>query len=78
MSGCTNGHAIRLQQSKYVTLRRLTITGARGQAIALLGKRKSEQAPMWVAATELPVSPSHLLSRSRGSVNVSALLLTYT
>src|SRR5437667_4683700 len=24
-----------------------------------MGKRKSEQAPMWVAATELPVSPGH-------------------
>jgi transposase len=24
-----------------------------------MGKRTSEQAPMWVAATELPVSPSH-------------------
>jgi len=24
-----------------------------------MGKRKSEQAPMWVAATELPISPGH-------------------
>jgi len=24
-----------------------------------MGKRKSEQAPMWIAATELPVSPGH-------------------
>ena len=24
-----------------------------------MGKRTSEQAPLWVAATELPVSPSH-------------------
>jgi len=36
-SACTNGHAIRFQQSKVVTLRGLTITGAGGQAIALLG-----------------------------------------
>jgi len=43
-SGCTNGHAIRLQQSKYVTLRGLTITGAGGQAIALLGGNNQSQA----------------------------------
>ena len=24
-----------------------------------MGKRKSEQAPMWVSATDLPVSPGH-------------------
>ena len=24
-----------------------------------MGKRTSEQAPLWVAATDLPVSPSH-------------------
>ncbi|HKF69392.1 MAG TPA: hypothetical protein VKB36_22765, partial [Vicinamibacterales bacterium] len=24
-----------------------------------MGKRKSEQAPMWMATTELPVSPGH-------------------
>ena len=24
-----------------------------------MGKRKSEQAPMWVPTTELPVSPGH-------------------
>src|SRR5215831_10791407 len=24
-----------------------------------MGKRKSEQGPMWIAATELPVSPGH-------------------
>jgi hypothetical protein len=34
---CTAGHAIRLQQSRYVTIRGLTITGAGGQAISLLG-----------------------------------------
>jgi len=34
---CTNGFAIRLQQSKFITIRGLTITGAGGQAIALLG-----------------------------------------
>jgi hypothetical protein len=25
-----------------------------------MGKRKSEQASMWIPATELPVSPCHL------------------
>lgn len=34
---CTNGHAVRFQQSKFITLRGLTITGAGGQAISLLG-----------------------------------------
>jgi len=34
---CTNGFAIRLQQSKFITVRGLTITGAGGQAIVLLG-----------------------------------------
>ena len=24
-----------------------------------MGKRKSEQAPLWIAATELPMSPGH-------------------
>jgi len=34
---CTNGHAIRFQQSKFVTVRGLTITGAGGSAISLVG-----------------------------------------
>ena len=34
---CTNGHAIRLQRSRFVTIRGLTITGFGGQAIALQG-----------------------------------------
>jgi RHS repeat-associated protein len=34
---CTNGYAIRLQQSRYITIRGLTITGAGGQAISLMG-----------------------------------------
>jgi hypothetical protein len=37
VSQCTAGHAIRLQQSRYITIRGLTITGAGGQAISLLG-----------------------------------------
>jgi RHS repeat-associated protein len=37
VSQCTNGYAIRLQQSKFITIRGLTITGAGGEAIALLG-----------------------------------------
>lgn len=43
-SACTNGHAIRLQQSKFITLRGLTITGAGGQAIALLGGTNQNEA----------------------------------
>ena len=34
---CTGNHAIRLQQSKFITIRGLTITGTGGQAISLLG-----------------------------------------
>jgi len=37
VSQCTNGYAIRLQQSKFITIRGLTITGAGGQAISLMG-----------------------------------------
>ncbi len=41
---CTNGFAIRLQQSKFITVRGLTITGAGGQAISLLGGINQNQA----------------------------------
>jgi hypothetical protein len=34
---CTQGHAVRLQQSRFITIRGLTITGAGGAGIALLG-----------------------------------------
>ena len=34
---CAQGHAIRIQQSRFVTIRGLTITGAGGAAIALAG-----------------------------------------
>lgn len=34
---CTNGDAIKLSQSKFITIRGLTITGAGGQAISLQG-----------------------------------------
>ena len=34
---CMQGHAIRIQQSRFVTIRGLTITGAGGAGIALLG-----------------------------------------
>lgn len=37
VSQCTQGYAIRLQQSKFITIRGLTITGAGGEAIALMG-----------------------------------------
>ena len=34
---CVNGHAVRIRQSRFVTIRGLTITGAGGTAIALAG-----------------------------------------
>ena len=34
---CTQGQGILIQQSKFITIRGLTITGAGGQAISLLG-----------------------------------------
>ena len=37
VSQCVNGHAIRVRQSRFVTIRGLTITGAGGAAIALAG-----------------------------------------
>lgn len=44
VSQCTNGEAIRIQQSKFVTLRGLTITGAGGAAIWLMGGNNQNQA----------------------------------
>jgi hypothetical protein len=44
VSQCTNGYAIRLQQSKFITIRGLTITGAGGQAISLMGGNNQNQA----------------------------------
>ncbi|PYM17815.1 MAG: hypothetical protein DMD78_29125 [Candidatus Rokuibacteriota bacterium] len=44
MTQCTNSFAVRFQQSKFVTLRGLTITGAGGQAIALMGGNNANQA----------------------------------
>ena len=41
---CTNGYAIRLQQSKFITIRGLTITGAGGQAISLMGGNNQNEA----------------------------------
>ena len=40
---CTSGHAIRFQQSKFVTVRGVTITGAGGPAISLMGGNKQNQ-----------------------------------
>ncbi len=37
VSQCTQGYAIRLQQSKFITIRGLTITEAGGEGIALMG-----------------------------------------
>jgi len=37
VNSCTGGYAIRLQQSQFVTIQGLTITGAGGQAIELMG-----------------------------------------
>ncbi len=44
VTGCTNGHALRFRQSKFITLRGLTITGAGGQAISLLDGNNQNQA----------------------------------
>jgi hypothetical protein len=41
---CTNGHAIELQQSKFITIRGLVITGAGGPAVSLLGGSSQNQA----------------------------------
>jgi RHS repeat-associated protein len=41
---CTNGYAVQFQQSKYITLRGLTITGAGGQAVSLLGGNNQNSA----------------------------------
>ncbi|MBI3000673.1 MAG: PKD domain-containing protein [Deltaproteobacteria bacterium] len=41
---CTNGYAFRLQQSKFITMRGLTITGTGGQAISLMGGNNQNQA----------------------------------
>lgn len=43
-SVCTNGFAFRLQQSKFITIRGLTITGTGGQALELMGG--NNQCPM--------------------------------
>jgi len=40
---CTGNYAIRLQQSKFITIRGLTITGTGGQAISLLGGNNQNQ-----------------------------------
>jgi hypothetical protein len=44
VSQCTQGHAVRFQQSKFITLRGLTITGAGGQAISLMGGNNDNHA----------------------------------
>ena len=44
MGVCTNGQAIRLQQSKFITIRGLTITGSGGQAVQLMGGNNQNQA----------------------------------
>ncbi|PYN40220.1 MAG: hypothetical protein DMD95_22450, partial [Candidatus Rokuibacteriota bacterium] len=41
---CTHGHAVRLQQSKFITLRGFTISGAAGQAVSLLGGNNDNDA----------------------------------
>jgi RHS repeat-associated protein len=41
---CTNGFAFRLQQSKFITIRDLTITGTGGQAVELFGGNNQNQA----------------------------------
>jgi parallel beta-helix repeat protein len=44
VSQCTNGHAVRFQQSRFVTLRGFTITGAGGAAIWLMGGNNENEA----------------------------------
>jgi len=44
VSQCTNGYAIRLQQSKFITIRGLVITQAGGQAISLMGGNNQNEA----------------------------------
>src|SRR5213593_3071578 len=44
VGACTSGHAIRFQRSKFVTVRGLTITGAGGSAISLVGGNNQNQA----------------------------------
>jgi hypothetical protein len=44
VSRCTQGQAIRLLQSKFITIRGLTITGAGGEAIALMGGNNRNEA----------------------------------
>ena len=41
---CSGGHAVRFRQSRFVTLRGLTITGAGGPAVALMGGINQNQA----------------------------------
>ncbi len=41
---CTNGYGVKFQQSKFITLRGLTITGAGGQAVSMLGGNNQNQA----------------------------------
>ena len=43
-TSCSSGEAMRIQHSKFVTLRGLTITGAGGQAIRVMGGDKQNQA----------------------------------
>ena len=43
-SACSSGEAVRVQNSRFVTLRGLTITGAGGQAIRVMGGEKQNQA----------------------------------
>jgi NADH:ubiquinone oxidoreductase subunit F (NADH-binding) len=44
VSQCTNGYAIRLQQSKFITIRGLSIHSAGGQAISLMGSNNQNTA----------------------------------
>ena len=68
---CTDGSAIRLQQSRYITIRGLTITGAGGQANALMGGTNQNQGihstPSGRPTTRAPTGgcPPRPSSRSR-------------
>ena len=43
-SQCSDGHAVRFRQARFVTLRGLTITGAGGAAISLMGGNNDNEA----------------------------------
>jgi K319L-like, PKD domain/Bacterial Ig domain/Right handed beta helix region len=58
---CTGNYAIRLQQSKFITIRSLTITGTGGQAISLLGGNNQNQ--------DIHIELNRIFANGSGSCN---------